>query len=189
MTGSLRERKKEATRQAMYEAAVRLAIAHGLDHVTVEAIAEAADVSRRTFSNHFSGKEEAVCYGDTLQLRRFVERVERRPPREAPWDALTRATLDILAEILDDPHELERRRLIRSHPGLAPYRAAAYSEVERDLAAAIAPRLTGDDATLRSKVVAAAFLAALRVALQHWMANPERSRDEVVATALAATRH
>ena len=56
----LRERKKAATRQALHEAAVRLAIAHGPDRITVEAVADEAGVSRRTFSNYFANKEEAL---------------------------------------------------------------------------------------------------------------------------------
>jgi AcrR family transcriptional regulator len=57
----LRERKKTATRQALHEAAVRLAVERGVDNVTIEAIADAASVSRRTFSNYFAGKEQALA--------------------------------------------------------------------------------------------------------------------------------
>lgn len=56
----LRERKKAATRLALHESALRLAAEQGPDGVTIEAIADAANVSRRTFSNYFSSKEEAL---------------------------------------------------------------------------------------------------------------------------------
>jgi AcrR family transcriptional regulator len=56
----LRERKKTATRQALHESAVRLAVERGVDNVTIEAIADAAEASRRTFSNYFAGKEQAL---------------------------------------------------------------------------------------------------------------------------------
>ncbi|HSZ46983.1 MAG TPA: helix-turn-helix domain-containing protein, partial [Streptosporangiaceae bacterium] len=48
----MRERKKIATRQALGVAAMKLAIARGLDNVLVEDIAEAAGVSPRTFNNY-----------------------------------------------------------------------------------------------------------------------------------------
>lgn len=58
---SLRERKRSQTWAALHEAALRLALSRDdLQQVTVEAIAEAANVSPRTFFNYFSCKEDAV---------------------------------------------------------------------------------------------------------------------------------
>ncbi|MEE3922160.1 TetR/AcrR family transcriptional regulator [Micromonospora sp. BRA006-A] len=87
----LRERKKAATRLALHEAALSLAVEHGPDRITVEAIADAANVSRRTFSNYFGGKEEALFHGDTLRLRRLLRLVADQPAELSPWAALTRA--------------------------------------------------------------------------------------------------
>src|SRR6188472_1015635 len=94
-TGGLRERKKEATRRALHEAAVRLTVEHGLDEVTVEAIADAAGVSRRTFSNYFGGKEDALLYGGEQRMRSMLEAFEARPPEESSWTAL-RASFGVL---------------------------------------------------------------------------------------------
>src|SRR3712207_9338884 len=74
----LRERKKAATRQAVHRAALRLAVEHGFDRVTVEAIAEAADISRRTFSNYFADKEDALLHGDEQRMRALVAEARRR---------------------------------------------------------------------------------------------------------------
>ncbi|KIF79776.1 TetR family transcriptional regulator, partial [Streptomyces sp. 150FB] len=61
----LRERKKQATRTALAEAAVRLAAEHGAENVTVEAISEAAGVSPRTFFNYFDSHDDAFVMIDT----------------------------------------------------------------------------------------------------------------------------
>src|ERR687893_563497 len=55
-----RERKKLQTHRALATAARELALARGLDGLTVEDIADAADVSVRTFFNYFSCKEAAL---------------------------------------------------------------------------------------------------------------------------------
>src|ERR1700735_1219557 len=80
-TGSagLRERKKLATKQALALAAMKLAVQRGLENVRVEDIADAANVSRRTFTNYFASKEEAIA---SLSAGRFARasQAPRGPP-------------------------------------------------------------------------------------------------------------
>ncbi|MDG4801054.1 TetR family transcriptional regulator [Micromonospora sp. WMMD980] len=183
----LRERKKAATRLALHEAALRLAAEHGPDRITVEAIADAANVSRRTFSNYFSGKEEALFHGDTVRLRRLLELVAEQPAELPPWTALTRAAMLQADESYDDPAEpwLNRRRQLHGHPSLAAHQVGAYAAIERDLAAEIARRLTGPDAPVRSRVLAATFLATLRVGAQQWIEHADAPLRDVLRDVLA----
>src|SRR5438105_10431788 len=89
--GSLRERKKLATRQALGGAAMRLAIERGLDNVLVEDIAAAAGVSPRTFNNYFSSKGEAVAARHLDRCLQMAQDLRDRPAGEPLWDALTHA--------------------------------------------------------------------------------------------------
>lgn len=58
---SLRERKREQTWRAIHDAAAALALAHKqITDVSVEMIAEQANVSQRTFFNYFPSKEDAI---------------------------------------------------------------------------------------------------------------------------------
>ncbi|MEU2613707.1 TetR family transcriptional regulator [Micromonospora sp. NPDC007271] len=183
----LRERKKAATRLALHEAALRLAAEQGPDRVTVEAIADAANVSRRTFSNYFSSKEEALFYGDTTRLRRLLELLHAEPADEPPWAALSRAALHLAAEVDDGPARawLNRRRRLHGHPGLLSHQAAAYAAIERELAGELARRLTGPDQTLRARVLAATFLATVRVATQQGIEHPDTPMIDAIRAALA----
>ncbi|MBF9131419.1 TetR family transcriptional regulator [Plantactinospora sp. S1510] len=181
-----RERKKAATRQTLHEVALRLAAEQGLDRVTVEAIADAADVSRRTFSNYFANKEEALFHADLVRIRRLLDLVRARPTNERPWTALSRAGEELAAgsDYLD-PQWLAQRRLIRAHPSLAAHQITVYGTVERELTAEISRRLPeSPDSGLRSRVLAAAFLNALRAATQHWIDHPDRPLAELVHDAL-----
>ncbi|MEV0002687.1 TetR family transcriptional regulator [Micromonospora sp. NPDC050980] len=183
----LRERKKAATRLALHEAALRLAVEHGPDRVTVEAIADAANVSRRTFSNYFAGKEEALFHGDTLRLRRLLELFAAQPAGLPPWAALTRAAALQADESYHDPAEpwLNRRRRLHGHPSLVAHQVGAYATIERELAAEIARRLAGGDTPLRARVLAATFLATLRVAAQQWIEHPSTPLLDVLHEVLA----
>jgi AcrR family transcriptional regulator len=184
----LRERKKAATRQALHEAALRLAMEHGLDRVTSEAVADAAGVSRRTFSNYFANKEEALLHGDLTRMRQLLDLVLARPATELVWPALAASVRELLIQLGDrDPDWVARIRLIRQHPSLMVYQVAMYASLERDLAAAIAGRLPPDSTGMRPRLIAASFLAALRVATNTWLDQPVgTSLSELVNEALNA---
>jgi AcrR family transcriptional regulator len=185
----LRERKKEATRQALHEAAVRLAVEHGLEGLTVEAIADAADVSRRTFSNYFANKEEALLHSDQVRLRRLLELLRDRPAGEPPQQALAAAARELLAGGTTDPQWLAQVRLLRRHPTLLARQVAQYADAERAVAALVAERLPPDaDRALRARLLAATLLTTVRVAVQEWREDPSTSLPEVLERALALLR-
>ncbi|NJC71694.1 TetR family transcriptional regulator [Planosporangium thailandense] len=181
----LRERKKVATRQALHEAAVRLAVERGLSNVTVEAIADAVDLSRRTFSNYFDGKEDAVLYGYEQGLRTLLDLLRVRPAEESPWTALRQAFHGLHSDPDEpDPHWLAEYRLVRENPSLLARQLAALARVERELTEVIAERI-GDQpgGSTRARVMAATFLTGLRLAMQLWLDEPRaRPLSEVADT-------
>jgi AcrR family transcriptional regulator len=165
-----RERKKLATHRALATAARELALGRGLDAVTVEDIAEAADVSVRTFFNYFSCKEEALVGIDPVVLAELEAELRERPPAEAPLDALR----EVLAPGVDDVAEAVRRwslrtELVRRHPALLPRHLAALAEIEAALVRALAVRLGTDPAADPFPAVAvAAAMATLRATAAWW---------------------
>jgi AcrR family transcriptional regulator len=188
-TLGLRERKKEATRQALHEAAVRLAVEHGLEGLTVEAIADAADVSRRTFSNYFANKEEALLHSDQVRMRRLLDLLRARPPEEPPEQALAAAARELVADGTSDPGWLAQVQLLRRHPGLLGRQVTRYADAERALADLVAERLPADaDCALRARLLAACLLTTLRVAVQQWMEDPSSPLPEVLDRALSIPR-
>ncbi|MET0415298.1 MAG: TetR family transcriptional regulator [Actinoplanes sp.] len=170
----LRERKKAATRRALHDAAVRLAMRDGAERVTVEAIADEAGVSRRTFSNYFGSKEEALMYGDLQRIQSLIEIVRTRPAGEAPWPALTAAAEEFYRRLGDlDPQWVAQVRLVRAHPTLAVAQVQTFAALERELSAEVAARWSDDDPSgVRARMTAATFLVALRVALHIWLDRP-----------------
>ncbi|MET8574176.1 TetR family transcriptional regulator [Streptomyces sp. NPDC005012] len=167
----LRERKKAATREAVHRAALRLTVEHGLDHVTVEAVADEAGVSRRTFSNYFATKEDAVLWGEEQQVAALLRAVRDRPAGEASWTALRAALHATIAGVGPgadrvDRETVTRTRLALRHPSLLGRQLATHARLEQDLAAVLADR---GAAPLRARVLAAAFLASLRTAMRAWV--------------------
>ncbi|WP_291408022.1 TetR/AcrR family transcriptional regulator [Actinophytocola sp.] len=164
----LRERKKAATRLSLHEAALRLAMAGGLDSVTIEDIADSVGVSRRTFSNYFANKEDAVLHADRERTHQMLDLVRRRPAAEKPWLALRRAAGELYGHLtLPDPDWVAQLRLLRRHPSLLARQAADQMALERDLAEVL---LTRGDLDLEvARLMAATFLATVRTAGALWL--------------------
>ncbi|MFJ7219291.1 TetR/AcrR family transcriptional regulator [Amycolatopsis sp. NPDC098790] len=174
-TLDLRTRKKAATRQSLHEAALHLAMERGLDGVTVEDIADAVGVSRRTFSNYFTNKEDAILHADRERTGVLVSLVEHRPAAEPPWQALRTASRELYhGRAVPDREWVAQLRLLRRHPSLLAQQAGDQITLERDLAAVLAARGHDLDEPL-ARLMTATFLAAVRTASVLWL---EGSADQ-----------
>ena len=94
----LRSRKRLATRQSISNAATRLFLERGFDHVTVDEIAAAADVGRMTVFNHFPRKEDMFFDRDEEGREMLRDALRRRDPRVAPIETLRLLAHRLVAE-------------------------------------------------------------------------------------------
>ncbi|WP_251052543.1 MULTISPECIES: SDR family oxidoreductase [unclassified Streptomyces] len=97
-TPERRSRQARRTRDTLAQAAFELVLDRGLRYVTVEEIAEAADVDRRTFSRYFASKEAAALDSLRGDGDRINEALRSRPAEEPPILAYRRAVLAWLAD-------------------------------------------------------------------------------------------
>ena len=98
MPSDRRSRKRLATRQGISNAATRLFIERGFDHVTVDEIAAAADVGRMTVFNHFPRKEDMFFDRDEEGREILREALRQRDPRVAPIETLRLLAHRLVAE-------------------------------------------------------------------------------------------
>ncbi len=173
MTSGLRERKKLATRQALHEAALRLVADRGLANVSVDDIAEQADVSPRTFFNYFSSKDDAVLGLDPDASAHQVAAFLARPGDETPLQALRAVARTQAAQMATDTELWPLRlKVIDSCPPLLGRLAAAFGEGERALAEAVATRSgTRAGADAYPTLLAGVAGVAMRTALHRWLAS------------------
>src|SRR5262245_32929020 len=88
-TTGLRERKKQRTRQAIFEAAAGLFAERGFERVTVAEIARAADVSEMTVFNYFPTKEDLFFGGMEFFEERLLDAVRDRGPNVSIIEAFS----------------------------------------------------------------------------------------------------
>jgi AcrR family transcriptional regulator len=166
----LRERKKLATREALARAALHLAMQHGLENVRVEDITTAVNVSRRTFTNYFSSKEEAIASVNSERSARIVEALRERPAGEPLADSLAEVFVEQYAEATAlDRRDIERIELVTSSPAVRGEVLKTLVEAELPLAEVIAERIGTDvQRDLFPRVLAAAAFSAARAAAGYW---------------------
>lgn len=161
----LRERKKEATRKALREAALRLALERGPDNVRVDDIADAAGVSPRTYNNYFPSREQAIVAAVTAEREaRTAAAVAARPASVRLSEAVTGAVVEQYAG--PGSHDPRALLLITASPALRDAFLGTATGIEHPLATVIADR-TGTG-RLTARVLAASVAAAVRVALAQW---------------------
>jgi AcrR family transcriptional regulator len=154
----LRERKKQQTRERIANAALKLFTERGYDETTLDDIAEAADVSRRTLFAYYDGKEDILLCEESSFLPRLRELLDNRPEGTTTVDALR----EFLSSI-EPPDEgaLLRKQLITSSPALQMRMRARHAELEPVLVESIAKDLGTTPNDLRALLIAASMTAAL----------------------------
>lgn len=180
MPGGLRARKRAATQAALERAAIALALEHGYENVTVDAICEAAMVSPRTFFNYF-GTKEAVFLGASPPMpteeaiRAFVH---------ASGDNVLGDLVELATSVLVDPEPdlsllRSRRRLIERTPELLASEITRVAEMEEILMRLVQDRFRaqgrGEAATPdladEAHMVVALWASVMRYSMQKWFSG------------------
>jgi AcrR family transcriptional regulator len=172
---SLRERKKLATRRLLRRAALELVSERGLANVTVEDIAEAADVSPRTFFNYFPSKEAVLFGGEPDRAAMLREGIATGSPGQPAIDVLRTVLVAdaeaIAAELrsLGGVDWVRRMKMARHDPLVRAAHAAQMAMIERAIAEGLTARLGADAETdPYPLVLAAVSVAVVRACMAFW---------------------
>ena len=169
----LRERHRRRTAAELEEAALTLFTEKGFDAVTIDDIATAADVSRRTFFRYFASKEDVILSDHPRRLGELQAALDRRPDDEPALTALRQAILSLAGRFEQQrEHMLRRFRLITETPALEARSLCLQRNWETGVTAMLADRMGVDPAEdLRPGVVAATTMSAMRIATANWLAG------------------
>ncbi len=166
----LRHRKKDRTRANLQAAAIDLFFVQGFDTTTIDEIAAKADVSQRTFFRYFKTKED-VMFSDAHVDLETAQRLLSAGPADQPIIERIRAVVIGLADGFSAEYlgeEFKRHKVIQTTPSLLA-RQTENSRNNESLLFDALKRPGLDDTFVR--LVIAASIAALRVAMETWLAN------------------
>jgi AcrR family transcriptional regulator len=191
-TLGLRERKKAQTRSDIGRAVLQLALDRGLDAVTVDDIAAAADVSVRTFHNYFGSKEEALIAAWRGQFEVHLAELRARPADEPILVSFEHVLAGIAARAAE--HHLDSAAkcdLVWTSTALAHRRSALLDEATHMATEVVAER-TGTDAStdIYPSLVTAAAIAAAVTAFEfaETRASGERDAESFIHESFALLR-
>lgn len=166
-----RAQRKAETRTAIERAALALFRERGYDSTTVDDLASAAGIGRRTFFRYFASKEDLMFPYQTTRERDLRRVFAAASPDEAPVAAVRRAALALAQVFAEERDEiLARQRIIDAAPTLV----AKETELDRALEFLIADHLVRcaprrAAATRRARLLAGAVFGVMRAAVREWI--------------------
>ncbi|WP_136066734.1 TetR/AcrR family transcriptional regulator [Modicisalibacter radicis] len=167
-SGGLRQRKRRENHNRIAATGLKLFIDNGFEATTLDMIAEAAGISRRTFFHYFKSKEEVLLARETRDfpdaLRNGMMKMRHHV---APWPAAIECLLT-LASRYETRDSFAIDRLLRSTAALRARKCAFYEELEQVLGEAMDELWPAPEQQAAHRVIAMAAIGVLRLALDDW---------------------
>jgi AcrR family transcriptional regulator len=187
----LRERKRAETRDKLETAAVTLVLKNGLEHTTLDAICDAANVSGRTFFNYFDSKEDAILgLTDSEITDEAVAEVLAAHDGADPVELTIRLMFGVLgSSISSSTLFASRMKIVKQHPQLLGRMAAQMQRMTEQLTHAIRPILRAapafadqdlSESDLSVEVMLSLCSGATRAAVKEWATNGNQAPIEAV---------
>lgn len=161
----LRARKRRETMKRITDAGVRLFLDRGYEATTLDDIAAAAAISRRTFFHYFKSKDDILISLQSGMGTMIADAIGKAPPDKQPLEAVRDAVLEVCAAVPPDDM-LAIDRLMRSSETVQARKQASYVEQERTLLAALRGRWPGPEREPALKLVAMIAMGAIRLSTE-----------------------
>jgi AcrR family transcriptional regulator len=175
----IRERTRRLAQTELTTVAQDLFVTQGYADTTVDQIAAAAGMSKRTFFRYFASKDDLVIGKYDLLGDRMADALDARPADEPVWQSLRR-TLDIAVGYVEDPQLRARNdamdQIVQSTPQLNARYLEKLQRIQHLLIARVARRLAGKDADPsdpRPAAIVGAAFACMQAARQAYLASDQ----------------
>jgi mycofactocin system transcriptional regulator len=180
-------RPPSTTRRQLQEVAVEMFAAHGYDEVTIEALATAAGISRRTFFRYFNSKADALMAGFDQDVERLRSALSGSDPDLPLFEAIRQAVVAVNSYHAEDLAQLRQRlRLQHANPALLANGILHYERWQAVVAEFAANRLglAADD--LLPQVIARSVFGAAYAGFMSWLSNESGDLSPRLDSALGA---
>ncbi len=187
MVERLTDRRAAQTREEIVSTAVALFVEHGYDATTMEQVAEAVGVSRRTLYRYFATKEDIVFEDPRRWLAWLDEVLADRQPEESTRDVVRRGLVVVAGRVEEEaPRVLASFSILGSSPMLAARHGASDAEWVQRYVQELIPDVADDPAAMFDVlVVAMAVVAGQNAVMIQWAgAYPELRASDLMGRML-----
>ena len=168
---SLRERKRRETSARIIEKGLKMFVKNGYEATTLDAIAEVAGISRRTFFYYFKSKEDILLAAHDSGFRDALKpALLDESPDQAPLDAVKHCLIK-LASRYETKESVVFDRLMQSTAALRARKEAVFVETEKILLEAMCELWPAPQRRDGLRLVAMVAMGTLRLALDKWKQN------------------
>ncbi|MBY6687822.1 mycofactocin system transcriptional regulator [Rhodococcus sp. BP-149] len=183
-------RPPSTTKGGISDVGIALFVAKGFDETSVDDIAEAAGIARRTFFRYFPSKN-AVPWGDFDDGLALLRRLLSEIPREVPLaDAILDAILQFNTFPEDErPTHRRRMRLILEVPALQSYSTIMYQGWRHVIAEFVATRTGRDSEDLIPRTCGWLALGTAISAYEQWLVDEDADLHDLLRAAAQPLRH
>jgi len=166
---TLRSRKQQFVRDAIFDAAIELFAAKGFDETTVEEVAKAAGVSRASFFRYFSSKDDLLAQNVMKYGQFLIETIKACPPSFTPFEIIRQTVLSVAKQTVTHPHTRQVIDIAQRSASATQAHMSRMIEVEGNVAAAFAERIgVASKDELEPRLLATLTLSAMNVAIMSW---------------------
>lgn len=157
--------------------AVRLFTDHGFDSTTMDGVATATGVSRRSLFRRFGSKEDILFAEHDELFATVVRHLEASP--DDPLTAASSAARMVFRGYLRDPEiTVPRYRLVRAHPRLRDREVAMTARYQSAFSHFLSERVD-PKRSLAAGMVSASLIAAHNYVLRSWLKAPDTDEHEI----------
>ncbi len=167
----LRQRKRRETHERIIEKGLKLFVKNGYEATTLDAIADAAGISRRTFFYYFTSKEDVLLAARDSGFRGALRpTMLEESPDQAPLDAVQTCLIKLAARY-ETKQSVVFDRLMQSTEALRARKEAVFVETEQILLEAMCELWPSPGRRDGLRLVAMVAMGTLRLALDKWKQN------------------
>jgi AcrR family transcriptional regulator len=164
----LRERKRRVTLDRIAEVGLKLFVENGYEATTLDAIAAASGISRRTFFYYLRSKEDVLLAHESGNFPQALRPTFlKQSPKQSPLNA-ARKTFLALASMYQTQESIIADRILRSIEPLRLRKEALLVQMEELLAEAMYEMWPDQDKRPALRMAAMMAIGALRFAKENW---------------------